>query len=75
LRRGPGGTLVIEQPLGLDPAWRAIYDDRNRVLVAVSYNMDVADAWEFADWAEYPEQKTTLAYRYGINTIIYAMTH
>jgi hypothetical protein len=75
LRRGPGGQLVIEQPLGTEPAWRGIYDDRNRVMVAVSYNMDVADAWEFADWAEYPEHKTTLAYRYGINTIIYAMTH
>jgi hypothetical protein len=75
LRRGSGGELVIEQPPGTVPAWRAIYDDRNRLIVAVSYNMDVADAWEFADWAEYPEQKTTLAYRYGINSILYAMTH
>jgi hypothetical protein len=44
------------------------------MVVAVSYNMDVANAWESADRAEYPEQKTTLAYRYGINSIIYAMT-
>jgi hypothetical protein len=75
LRRDAGGRLVIEQPPGTEPAWRAIYDDRGRVMVAVSYNMDVADAWEFADRAEYPEQKTTLAYQYGINSIIYAMTH
>jgi hypothetical protein len=75
LRQGPGGELVIEQPPGTVPAWRATYDDRNRVIVAISYNLDVADAWEFADWAQYPEHKTTLAYRYGINTIIYAMTH
>jgi hypothetical protein len=75
LRRTAGGGLVIEQPPGTVPAWRAIYDDRNRMIVAVSYNMDVADAWEFADWPEYPEHKTTLAYQYGINTILYAMTH
>ena len=75
LRRGAGGELVIEQPPGTAPAWRAAYDERGRVTVAVSYNMDVADAWEFADWPEYPEEKTTLAYRYGINTVIYAMTH
>jgi hypothetical protein len=75
LRRGGTGELVIEQPPGTEPAWRAIYDGRSRMIVAVSYNMDVADAWEFADWPEYPEQKTSLAYRYGINTILYAMTH
>lgn len=75
LRRGAGGELVIVEPQGTGPAWRAIYDERGRVMVAISYNMDVADAWEFANWSEYPEQKTTLAYRYGINTIIYAMTH
>lgn len=75
LRRGPRGELVIQQPPGTEPAWRAIYDARGRMLVAVSFNMDVADAWEFADRPEYPEHKTTLAYRYGINTIVYAMTH
>ena len=75
LRRGPGGALVIHQPEGTVPAWRAMYDARGRVSVAVNYTMDVADAWEFADWPEYPEAKTTLAYRYGINTVLYAMTH
>lgn len=75
LRRGAGGALVIEQPEGTVPAWRALYDARRRLAVAVNFNMDVADAWEFADWPEYPEAKTTLAYRYGINTVLYAMTH
>lgn len=75
LRREPGGRVAIEQPLGTEPGWRALYDSKNRMVVAIPYNMDVADAWEFADWPEYPESKTTLAYRYGINSIIYAMTH
>jgi hypothetical protein len=75
LRRGPGGKLVIVQPQGQEPTWRVITDARNRVVVAVNFNMDVADAWEFADWAEYPEHKTTLAYRFGINYLVYAMTH
>ena len=75
LRRGPGREFIIEPPPGADPAWRGIYDRNNNMLVLVQYNMDVADAWEFADWPEYPEHKTTLAYRYGINAIIYSMTH
>lgn len=75
LRRGPGGKLTIEQPPGTNPSWRAMYDDRDRLFVAINFNMDVADAWEFADHPEYPEAKTTLAYRFGINYILYAMTH
>jgi hypothetical protein len=75
LRRGAGGHLSIEPPPGTMPGWRAMYDAKNRMVVAIPYNMDVADAWEFADWPEYPESKTTLAYRYGINSIVYAMTH
>ncbi|HLW75711.1 MAG TPA: DUF4159 domain-containing protein [Bryobacteraceae bacterium] len=75
LRRGPGGQIVVMQPPGSAPAWKAIDDDRNRVVVAVNFNTDVGDAWEYADAPEYPEQMTALAYRYGVNYLIYAVTH
>jgi Domain of unknown function (DUF4159) len=75
LRRGPGGSLVIQQPPGTEPSWRGMYDIHNRLIVAINFNMDVADAWEYADHPQYPEAKTTLAYRFGINYILYAMTH
>ncbi len=75
LWRGPGGTVQIVQPEGARPAWRAMYDPQNRLVVAVNFNTDVADAWEFADDPDYPEQMTALAYRYGLNYVIYAMTH
>jgi hypothetical protein len=75
LRMGSGGNVVVQQPFGTEPAWRAIYDDRNRMVVAINYNTDVGDAWEYADSPEYPERMTALAYRYGINYVIYAMTH
>jgi hypothetical protein len=75
LWRGGGGTFVAEQPYGTVPTWRAIRDERDRMVVAINFNMDVADAWEYADWPEYPAAMTTLAYRLGINYIIYAMTH
>ena len=75
LRRGSGGTVVVQQPYGTAPAWRAMFDDNNRMVVAVNYNTDIGDAWEYADAPEYPEHMTTLAYRYGINYLIYAMSH
>lgn len=75
LRRGAGGTVEVVQPYGTAPAWRSIYDDKNHLIVAINYNTDVGDAWEFADVPYYPEAMTALAYRYGINYIIYSMTH
>ncbi|HKE22921.1 MAG TPA: DUF4159 domain-containing protein [Bryobacteraceae bacterium] len=55
--------------------WRAIYDDKGRILVAISYNSDVGDAWEWADEKHYPERFSDLAIRLGVNYIVYAMTH
>jgi hypothetical protein len=75
LRRGPGDTVQVYQPEGTAPAWRALYDPRQRLVVAVNFNTDVGDAWEFADVPYYPAEMTALAYRYGINYLIYAMTH
>jgi len=75
LRIGPGGAATVYQPEGTAPAWRALHDDRNRMVVAVNFNTDVGDAWEYADAPEYPEPMTALAYRYGVNYVVYAMTH
>jgi hypothetical protein len=74
LRRGPGGRIVVE-PEFTPPYWRAIHDNDGHLVVAINFNQDVGDAWEHADMPEYPEAMTSLAYRFGINYIIYAMTH
>jgi len=60
---------------GVEPRWRAVFDEQGRVQVAICHNMDLGDAWEWADDPRYPERFTALAYRIGINYIIYAMTH
>ncbi len=75
LRRGYDGSVQVVQPEGTQPAWRAITDDHDHMVVAVNYNTDIGDAWEFADVPYYPERMTALAYRYGINYIVYSMTH
>jgi len=74
LRRGSGGRILVQTHAG-PPQWRAIHDPKGRMVVAINYNMDVGDAWEHADMPEYPMEMTALAYRFGINYIIYAMTH
>ena len=60
---------------GVTPHWRGIYDDDGRLVVAINFNMDLGDAWEHADDPRYPEPMTTLAYRFAVNYVVYAMTH
>ncbi len=60
---------------GVVPHWRGIHDDEGRLMVLINHNMDLGDAWEHADWPEYPERFTAMSYRLAINYIIYSMTH
>jgi len=57
------------------PKWRAIRDDKGRIMIAICHNSDVGDAWEWADSPDYPEPATSMAYRIAINYIVYGMTH
>jgi hypothetical protein len=60
---------------GVGAHWRGIYDDKGRIMVAISYNSDLGDAWEWADSPRYPERFSGLAIRIGVNYIVYSMTH
>jgi hypothetical protein len=57
------------------PHWRGIYDEDGRLMVAINHNIDMGDAWEHADDPSYPLEMTGLAYRFGVNYVIYSMTH
>jgi Domain of unknown function (DUF4159) len=60
---------------GYDPKWRAIYDDKGRIMVAICHNMDLGDAWEHSDEARYQEKWASLAYRVAMNYFVYDLTH
>jgi hypothetical protein len=60
---------------GYVPKWRAIRDEKGRIMVAICHNMHLGDAWEWADDPRYPEAFASLAYRLGMNYIVYGMTH
>lgn len=55
--------------------WQGIYDDQGRVMVAIAYNSDVGDGWEWADDPKFPERYASLAMRLGVNYVIYSLTH
>jgi len=60
---------------GKTPHWRAIYDDKGRIMVAICHNMDLGDSWEVSDEPRYPEKWASLGYRVGMNYFIYDLTH
>ena len=57
------------------PQWKGIYDDRGRLMVAMSFNSDIGDSWEWADEASYPEKYSSLGIKIGVNYVVYSMTH
>ena len=59
---------------GYHPALRAIFDDTGRLLVLISWNSDLGDAWEWAEDPYYPIRFSNFAYQLGVNMIIYGMT-
>lgn len=59
---------------GYEPAVRGILDDAGRIMVLISWNSDLGDAWEWAEQACYPLEYSTYAFRLTANTIVYAMS-
>jgi hypothetical protein len=55
--------------------WRGIYDDKGRIMVAITYQSDVGDSWEWADAPTYPAEYAALGIRIGVNYIVYSMSH
>ena len=55
--------------------WQGIYDDKGHIMVAMTFNSDVGDSWEWADDPGYPEKFSALGIRIGVNYVVYAMSH
>jgi hypothetical protein len=60
---------------GKVPHWRCIRDDKGRIMVVICHNMDLGDAWEWADDPRYAEKWASLAYRIAANYFVYDLTH
>ena len=62
---------------GFVPHLRTILDDSGRPMMFINWNTDMGDGWEWSNVEEYPGyiKYTAMAYRMGINEIVYALTH
>ena len=60
---------------GYKDRWAAIFDDKGRIQVAICHNMDLGDAWQYADWPQYPQEYAAVALKIAVNYVAYPMTH
>jgi hypothetical protein len=73
--RSGGGTSERGSD-SAEPHARGIADERGRLMVLMTHNTDIADAWERE--GEDPTYFYTFSprgYAFGINAVLYAMTH
>ncbi len=75
--RGVGGQTTSERgDDSLEATLRAIRDKQGRIMVVMTHNTDVADAWEReGEDPAFFYQFSPNGYALGINVLLYAMTH
>ena len=71
---GCRGGPTSEQD-GYVPGVFGISDDNDRLMVVITANSDLGDAWEFMDLSCYPQKYSGYALRMGLNFMTYAITH
>jgi hypothetical protein len=66
----PGYYGVVE--------WHGLFEDndpRKRLMAVANYNHDLGELWEFSDTGYVPVDLSNEAYKFGVNYVVYAMTH
>jgi hypothetical protein len=68
---------TAERPDATEPHYRAIHDDKGRMMVIICHNTDLGDGWEREgmDAGYFKEMSEKWSYPLGINILTYAMTH
>lgn len=59
----------------LNPQYYGMSDDDDRLMMIVNYDTDIGDYWEWSQDPFWPIAETNEAYKYGVNYVMYALTH
>ncbi len=63
---------------GLPPRFYGVFEDNDptqRLMIVANYNNDIGEYWEYSDSDWLPIDLTNEAYKFGVNYVMYAMTH
>ena len=74
--RRSGGRTSERGADSAEPHFRVIFDANDRIMVAMTHNTDIQDAWEREGEDQgFFESFAPDGYSLGINVLVYAMTH
>ena len=59
----------------MKPEFWGIEDDKGRLMMVINFNNDVSDYWQWSDDPFAPLEQTNEAYKFGVNYVMYALTH
>ena len=70
-------TLEMTPPYApyLKPKFYGLSDSKGRLQMVVNFNNDISEYWEWSDEAWMPIALSNEAYKFGINYVVYALTH
>jgi hypothetical protein len=70
-------NLWIEPPYSRfnRPAYYGMRDDSGRLMMIIDYNNDISEYWEWSADPFYKIEDTNEAFKYGVNYLMYALTH
>jgi hypothetical protein len=75
----PGVAALVQgvtyEKGGVTPHYMGVEDENGRLMIFLTRNCDLGDAWEWINDSRYPAQYGLVAYKVGINVVIYAMSH
>jgi Domain of unknown function (DUF4159) len=73
---GSGGGTSERGAESAVPHARGIFDKQGNLMVLMTHNTDIGDSWEEeASNPQYFYEFSTKGYAFGVNAIVYAMTH
>ncbi len=75
----PGVAALVQgvtyEKGGVTPHYMGVENKDGRLMVFLTRNCDLGDAWEWINDPRYPAQYGFMAYKVGMNVIVYAMSH
>ena len=57
------------------PEFYGLEDDTGRLMMVIDYNYDMSDYWQWSDDPFAPIEETNESYKFGVNYVVYALTH
>jgi len=57
------------------PEFWGLEDEHGRLFAVIDYNYDMSDYWQWSDNPFRPIEETNDSYKFGVNYIVYALTH